>query len=208
VFAPHTGRFLVIAAASLVALTLLWVLAGERIPLFFVPLLVVLGALWVFLAAFFRDPDRPTGAGIVSAADGRIREVVRDSDHWRISVFMNVTNVHVNRFPIDGRVAHLDDSGAGYRPAYQVEAAHNRQRRYTLESSLGQVEVIQMTGILARRLVSFVKVGEAHIKGDRIGMIVLGSRVDVVLPASRAEPVVHVGERVRAGITTIARELP
>ncbi|MFZ1023477.1 MAG: phosphatidylserine decarboxylase [Thermoplasmata archaeon] len=207
-FAPHTGRFLGIAAAALVALTLLWALAGERVPLVIVPLLVGLGALWVFLAAFFRDPERRTGAGIVSAADGRIREVVRDSDRWRISVFMNVTNVHVNRFPIDGRLVHLDDSGAGYRPAYQVDAAHNRQRRYTLETALGQVDVIQMTGILARRLVSFVKVGEAHVKGDRIGMIILGSRVDVLLPASRAAPAVHVGERVRAGVTTIARELP
>jgi phosphatidylserine decarboxylase len=208
VFAPHTGRFLGIAAAAVLALTLLWVLAGERDPLVVLPVLVAVGALWIFLAAFFRDPERPPGAGIVSAADGRVREVSRDGDHWRISVFMNVTNVHVNRFPIDGRLVRLGDSGAGYRPAYQVDAAHNRQRQYSLATTLGQVEVVQMTGILARRLVSFVKVGEAHIKGDRFGMIVLGSRVDVLLPVSRIEPTVRVGERVRAGATTIARELP
>ncbi|MFZ0891293.1 MAG: phosphatidylserine decarboxylase [Thermoplasmata archaeon] len=207
-FAPHTGRFLGIAAAALVVLALLWVFAGERIPFVVVPLLLVLGGLWIFLAAFFRDPERAPGVGIVSAADGRIREVAREADRWRISVFMNVTNVHVNRFPIDGRVVQLGDSGAGFRPAYQVDAAHNRQRRYMLETALGQVDIIQMTGIVARRLVSFVKVGDAGEKGDRIGMIILGSRVDVLIPASRAEPVVHVGERVRAGVTMIARELP
>jgi phosphatidylserine decarboxylase len=100
----------------------------------------------------------------------------------------------------------LDDSGAGYRPAYQVEAAHNRQRRYALDTPLGRVEVIQMTGIVARRLVSFVRVGDSRAKGARMGMIVLGSRVDVLLPASRVIPLVHAGERVRAGVTGIARE--
>jgi phosphatidylserine decarboxylase len=208
VFAPHTGRFLGIAGAVLVALTLLWLLRGGPFPLLAVPLLLAFGGLWGFLAAFFRDPDRSPGAGIVSAADGRIREVVRETDRWRISVFMNVTNVHVNRFPIGGRIVGLDDSGAGYRPAYHVDAAHNRQRRYSLETALGPVDIIQMTGILARRLVSFVKVGEGRAKGDRLGMIVLGSRVDVLLPASRVEPLVHVGDRVRAGVTSIAREIP
>ncbi len=207
-FAPGTGRFLGLGVAALVALTFLWLFRGTPLPLLFVPLLLLGWVLWGFFAEFFRDPQRSPGAGIVSAADGRVRAVTRDGDQWRVSVFMNVTNVHVNRFPLEGRVTAVEDSGRGFRPAYHVEAAHNRQRRYALDTSFGRVEVIQMTGIVARRLVSFVHVGDQRRKGERLGMIVLGSRVDVLLPALHLQPVVEVGERVWAGSSTIAQESP
>lgn len=168
----------------------------------------VVAALWVFFVVFFRDPQRRPGTGIVAPADGRVREVVQEGGLWRVSVFMNVTDVHVNRFPLDGRVLERQDSGRGFRPAYAVGASHNVQRRYRLESAVGPVEVVQMTGLLARRLVSFVGPGDERKKGDRLGMIVLGSRVDLLFAAERARPTVRVGDRTRAGETTVAVEVP
>jgi phosphatidylserine decarboxylase len=209
VFAPGAGRFLGPVGAVLVALAAFLLLGFFPGAQFYLLGLFVLGAaLFVFFAVFFRDPERDPGAGIVSAADGRVRSVVREGDSWRISVFMNVTDVHVNRFPVEARVEAISTAGAGHRPAYRPDAGHNVQRSYRLSTALGPVVVVQMTGILARRLVSFVSVGTTGRRGERLGMIVLGSRVDVLLPAGRASPAVKVGERVRAGTSTIARELP
>ncbi len=168
---------------------------------------LVLFGVWGFLLVFFRDPERHAdGAGVVSAADGRVRAVDREGARWRISVFMNVTDVHVNRFPLDASVVSVSDAGRGHRPAYRADAHHNRQRAYTLDTRLGPVEVVQMTGVVARRLVTFVSAGDQRARGDRLGMIVLGSRVDVLLPADRCRPKVSVGERVRAGVSVIALE--
>ena len=206
-FAPGAGRFVGPPATAAVLLAVLW--AVRAIPaasLVLLALLALATALALFFAVFFRDPDRPPGPGIVSAADGRVRAVERDGETLRISVFMNVTNVHVNRMPLDATVARVEQAGHGYRPAYAADAEGNVARRYALATPLGPVEVVQITGIVARRLVSFVAPGARLRKGDRFGMIVLGSRVDVLLPAARAEPAVAVGDRVRAGTSTIARE--
>ncbi|MGA7923836.1 MAG: phosphatidylserine decarboxylase [Thermoplasmata archaeon] len=165
---------------------------------------LALVALAGFFTIFFRDPDRAVGDGVVSAADGRVREVTREGDRWRVSVFMNVTDVHVNRAPYASRVLTIEDGGEGFRPAYTVDAAHNVQRRFELSTTLGPVEVIQMTGIVARRLVSLVPPGTDLAKGQRFGMIVLGSRVDVLLPASCCVPRVRKGDRVWAGTSSIA----
>jgi phosphatidylserine decarboxylase len=202
VFAPGASRYLAASALALVVLSFLAGLIGVG-PL--TVAVVVLWAFWVFFAVFLRDPRRTPGEGVVSAADGRVREVTCEGARWRISVFMNVTNVHVNRFPLDGEVEAISTSGAGFRPAYRADARHNLQCSYTLATSIGTVEVVQMTGIVARRLVPFVDVGSRGAKGGRLGMIVLGSRVDVLLPADRAAPTVRVGDRVRAGASTIAR---
>ncbi len=168
---------------------------------------LLLSALWLFFVVFFRDPERVPGPGVVSAADGRVRAVAREGDRWRVAVFMNVTDVHVNRFPMGARVVSVGDAGAGFRPAYSEDATHNLQRRYALATADGAAEVVQMTGIVARRLVSFVRPGDERPKGARLGMIVLGSRVDVLLPADRFRPAVRPGDRVRAGVSTIAEEL-
>ena len=201
--------------AGFLAFSGLCLSVGLIVSVYFVNV-VALGAVlalfvaWGFLLVFFRDPERrPEGNGILSAADGQVRavEAAEDGDTWRVSVFMNVTNVHVNRFPIDARVVSVSDTGEGHRPAYRADAHHNRQRSYTLETAIGAVQVVQMTGILARRLVSFVLPGERRLRGERLGMIVLGSRVDVLLPGARCRPVVSVGMRVRAGQTVIARPL-
>lgn len=205
-FAPGAGRFLGPVGAAAIAGAILGIEPGLRLVLW--PLAIGLAALEVFFAVFFRDPERTPGEGVVSAADGRVRAVERDGDRLRISVFMNVTNVHVNRFPMDARVEAISTSGSGFRPAYRDEARHNVQRAYRLTTALGEIEVVQMTGIVARRLVSFVRPGDAGPRGARLGMIVLGSRVDVLLPADRVEPLVARGARVRAGSTTLARVRP
>jgi phosphatidylserine decarboxylase len=206
VFAPGAGRFL--AAAGVVLVLVAALLAVGVVPDRWVAAagLVVAAALWMFFAAFFRDPERTPGEGVVSAADGRVRAVDREGDRWRISVFMNVTDVHVNRLPVDARVESIGDAGHGYRAAYRPDADLNVRRSYILTTALGPVEVVQMTGVVARRLVSFVRAGDSGRKGDRFGMIVLGSRVDVLLSVAHATPSVKVGDRVRAGETPIARE--
>lgn len=203
--APRAGVFVVPAAALLVGGAVL-ALAVPGSGRYEGTVLAALGgALVVFFLVFFRDPTRAPGEGVVSAADGRVREVRTDGDRLLVSVFMNVTNVHVNRFPLDGRVERIEASGTGFRPAYAPDAERNVQRRYTLSTELGPVEVVQITGVVARRLVSFVDVGQSVRRGDRLGMIVLGSRVDVWMPAARVRAAVRTGERVRAGTSTIAR---
>jgi phosphatidylserine decarboxylase len=208
VFAPGAGRPLGAVAIVLLLVAALVALGVVPDRWAAVAALAVAGAVWLFLAAFFRDPERIPGSGVVSSADGRVRAVDREGDRWRISVFMNVSDVHVNRFPTDARVEAIRAAGSGYRPAYRPDADHNVQRSYLLSTALGPVEVVQMTGVVARRLVSFVREGSEGRKGERLGMIVLGSRVDVLLPAARVAPAVKVGDRVRAGASTIAREVP
>lgn len=207
-FAPGSTGALTLGAVFWVAPLILF--ATGVVPAN-VPGLALVGAVaavWAFIAVFFRDPERAAGEGIVAPADGIVREVVQEDGRWRISVFMNVTDVHVNRFPLDAEVERIDDSGAGYRPAFSVDASHNVQRCYRLRTGIGPVDVVQMTGLLARRLVSFVALGDRRAKGARLGMIVLGSRVDLLLPAGRVRPTVARGDRTRAGRTTVARESP
>jgi phosphatidylserine decarboxylase len=206
VFAPRAGRPLVAVGIIILVIAVLITVGVLPHPLVTIVAMSVGTAVWLFLAGFFRDPERTPGDGIVSAADGRIREVVREGDLWRVSVFMNVTDVHVNRLPLDATVEAVGDAGHGFRPAYRPDANHNVQRSYRLSTAVGPVEVVQITGVVARRLVTFVRAGWSGRKGERFGMIVLGSRVDVLWPALRAQPVVKVGDRVRAGQTTIARE--
>lgn len=204
-FAPGSSRWLAVSLALLLVLGAALALGHTTVPLGAVGALVGASLVWLFFAWFLRDPERTVGDGVVSAADGTVREVAREGDRWRIAVFMNVTDVHVNRFPVEGTVTRVVTEGQGFRPAYRPDARHNLQRHYALDSVQGPVEVVQMTGILARRLVSFVREGDHRPKGSRLGMIVLGSRVDVLVPADRFEPAVHVGDRVWAGRSTVAR---
>ncbi len=207
-FAPGGARFIAPAGAALALVGLAVGLRALPAGPLEVALAAVLAALLVFFAIFFRDPERPAGPGIVSAADGRIRAVERRGDGWFISVFMNVTDVHVNRFPLDGTVESMERGGTGFAPAYRSGADSNVHLRYRLATALGPVEVVQITGAVARRIVPFVRPGDARRKGDRLGMIVLGSRVDLVLPGGRVRPTVAPGDRVRAGVSTVAEIAP
>ena len=170
---------------------------------FIVPTIIFLVIL-VFMLMFFRDPQRNIGDGIVAPADGVIQKVEYADGQARIVTFMNIHNVHVNRCPASGRVKKVERGKGGFAPAYAKGAALNEQVRITLETDIGEVRIVQIVGAVARRIVPYVKEGQSLSKGERIGMIRFGSRVDVCLPKDRVRIQVKAGQRVRAGETTVA----
>ena len=179
-----------------------------------------LGALAVvgggFMIFFFRDPDRsppPDPDAILSGADGRVMEIVEEpeaefigGEALRISVFLSVFNVHVNRAPVAGRVAALK-----YTPGRFLFAFDNRASRVNENNSIllvdGPVRCLtrQIVGPVARRVVHWLAPNQVLQKGDRIGMMKFGSRLDIYLPRGSAEVCVRKGMKVRAGETVLAR---
>jgi phosphatidylserine decarboxylase len=193
-FAPGVRRF---AAPPLAAAAVLLFVSP---PLAFAAVLVSVGVF-----AFFRDPDRaPPESGVVSPADGRV-SVVRDEDDGRVrvGVFMNVTDVHVNRAPMDGFVELVEHTPGGHWPAFSKESDRNERVRV----QFGRHEVVLIAGAFARRITPYVESGRTVERGDRIGHIAFGSRADVVLPPEYdlADVRVETGDRVRAGETVVAR---
>lgn len=198
----------------------LLICAGAALILFilsspFAWLAVLLG-LWV--AYFFRDPARvtPVAPGlVVSGADGRISSVAEavpppelglgDRPLPRVSVFMNVFNVHVNRAPVSGRIARIAYRPGAFLNADLDKASEDNERNgFRIETDAGAtIGVVQIAGLVARRIVCFVREGEAVVAGDRIGLIRFGSRVDHYLPAG-TRPLVTVGQTAIAGETVIA----
>lgn len=163
-----------------------------------------------FFILFFRDPDRKTGEGIVACADGKIREIkkMKESDIGqciRISTFMNLHNVHVNRMPLDGVVEDVVHIPGGYVPAFKKESEKNERVILTIITDIGLVKIIQIAGTIARRIVPYISKGDKVKKGERIGIIRLGSRVDVYLPSGKIKKtVVKNKDSVKAGESTIA----
>lgn len=153
---------------------------------------------------FFRDPARTPGRGLVAPADG----VVSGVDEWedgrtRVATFMNPLDVHVNRAPLDGVVRSVAHVRGGFVPAFRKDSERNERVVWIFDTAVGELEVVQITGAVAKRIVPYLGAGAAVRKGDRIGIIRLGSRVDVYLPAGVA-PAVKVGDRMVAGETTLA----
>ena len=170
------------------------------------PLLLALFFLW-----FFRDPEREiadTPGAVVSPADGKVTDVsviaAGGEKRRRISVFLSVFDVHVNRSPIAGVVREVRYQRGRFLNAMNaMSAEHNEQNIVTLEGS-GQVVIFkQIAGLLARRIVFYPKVGDLLQRGQRVGLIKFGSRVDVLFDAD-ARLQVKVGDRVRGGSTVIA----
>lgn len=156
--------------------------------------------LTVFFVVFFRDPERtPRGDGIISPADG----VVMRADK-KVTIFMNVHNVHVNRAPLSGVVKRIEYRKGGYLPAFHKDSDRNERNNITMETEYGDVEVTQIAGILARRIVCYVNEGDMVERGQRIGVIRFGSRADVTIP-DEFEVIVNPGDRVKAGESRIAR---
>jgi len=166
----------------------------------------VLGfALAGFVVWFHRDPDRaPNGPGVVTPADGKV-SVIREEDDGRIrvGVFMNVHNVHVNRAPLDGTVEDVTHEPGGHRPAFDKESEHNERVRI----ETGEWTLVLIAGAFARRIHPYVAAGDELARGDRLGHISFGSRVDLVLPEQydRDDVTVESGEKVQAGETVLAR---
>ncbi|MBW2579288.1 MAG: phosphatidylserine decarboxylase family protein [Deltaproteobacteria bacterium] len=173
----------------------------------------VLLGLTVFVACFFRNPPREIPGGensVVAPADGRVVDVAEvegpDGNKWlRIGIFLSVFNVHVNRCPLAGRVVAKERGGQGFLAAFNPKAeAENVRCALTLETAAGmRFQVVQITGLIARRIVCHPQVGEWVRRGDRYGLIRFGSRTDVLLPLT-AVAKVKVRDRVRGGSTIIA----
>ena len=165
--------------------------------------------LALFVLYFFRDPDRqsPDGEKIVLApADGRVTAVERSPSGGRVSIFLSAFDCHINRSPVDGVVAEAHHTPGRYHPAWQGRASsENERNRVVIRAAGGDYGVTQIAGVMARRIVCVKRPGDPVARGERIGMIRFGSRTDLDLPPG-AEPLVTVGDRVRAGLTIVARE--
>lgn len=171
-----------------------------------IPLLLGAFFLW-----FFRDPERqiPADQGaIVSPADGKVTDVsptlLNGEPGTRISIFLNVFNVHVNRTPITGMITNVQYKPGKFGNAVgAISAEENEQNVVTLRGAIGTVVFKQIAGLLARRIVFRKKVGDQVLRGERVGLIKFGSRVDVIFPAA-AEIKVNVGDHVAGGSSVLA----
>ena len=160
---------------------------------------IFLIVLSLFLLYFYRDPHRTIESGIVSPADGLIQRAEKKKGRVYVSIFMNVHNVHVNRLPFDGKIISQKHKSGGYLPAFSKDSDKNERLLTKLETSIGTMNIIQIAGVLVRRIVSYVKPNDYISKGERIGLIHFGSRVDLSFESAGIELLVKEGETVLAG---------
>ncbi|AAM03569.1 TPA: phosphatidylserine decarboxylase [Methanosarcina acetivorans] len=189
------------AAASATALFAILSWATDSLP--FLNHAAHMGmALTFFMVIFFRDPERKveiSDAYMISPADGTVIDI-RDR---KICIFMFLQNVHVNRAPISGKIREITYKKGGYLPAFCKDSERNERNEFIIHSKYGDVEVTQIAGTIARRIVTYSNVNDSVEQGQRIGMIRFGSRVDVTIPHD-FDITVCKGERVLAGKTVIA----
>jgi len=184
-----------------------------------VPAAIVLGVLALGNLAFFRNPRRQAPAGehlLLAPADGKVVEAGPASDPdgfvqnaQRVAIFLSIFNVHVNSAPVSGKVSGKRSSGNKFLAAFNPDASARKvQSRLDVESLSGlRIGVAQITGLIARRIISYPEVGDSLERGEAYGLICYGSRMEVYLPAEvalRVKP----GDRVRAGASVIGEALP
>ena len=184
-------------------------LSGRRSGLF------AIGAAGAILM-FFRDPERsldPDPDVVYAAADGFVTDVEEAHEPWipggdalRISTFLSIHNVHVNRSPVEGSITKMEEVAGKFVPAFLGGSKdENHQNRIAIDGPKGRAVVAQIAGMVARKISRWVEIGERVAAGQRIGLIHFGSRTDVLLPMGSADPLVRPGDRVRAGVTPLAR---
>jgi phosphatidylserine decarboxylase len=171
-------------------------------------------ALAAFFAYFFRDPERqvPSEPGlVVSPADGRVVVAGPADPRWsppgtwtQVTIFLSPMDVHMNRTPVDGGITRIAYRTGTFLPAYKAEAGQNELNEIWIDHHGEPVVVRQIVGVLARRIVCRVAEGQTLARGERIGLMKFGSRMDVFLPP-RADLLVRVGQHVVAGETVLAR---
>lgn len=158
----------------------------------------------IFFIWFFRDPER-TAQGpedvIVSPADGKVVDI-RDNT---ACIFMNINNVHVNRAPVSGKIVQMKHKDGGYLPAFFKDSHRNERNLICIESDYGLVRIVQIAGTVTRRIDTYFNVGDRVVRGERIGMIRFGSRVDIT-PPDGYTLMVNKGDRVKAAVSAIARK--
>src|SRR5688572_8429317 len=168
-----------------------------------------------FFAYFFRDPDRgiPTGSGIVvSPADGKVMVAGPADPRWappgewhQVTIFLSPLDVHMNRAPVSGRITRIEYRPGKFLPAYKHEANDNELNEIWIEDEGRTFVVRQVVGVLARRIVCRVHEGDEVARGERIGLMKFGSRMDVFMPTD-IEILVSVGQHVVAGESILARD--
>ena len=189
-------RFLVpLAILALVAFILEWTGVG-----------LLISGLFAFVAFFFRNPTRTIPAdpqAIVSPADGKVVRLERVGNVTRMSIFLSLFDVHVNRSPIAGRIEAMDYRPGKFLVAFNDKASTDNERNIIMVND-GRITIVftQIAGIVARRIVCWKKKGDVVTKGELVGLIRFGSRVDVLFPAG-TEATVSVGDRVKGGSTRI-----
>jgi phosphatidylserine decarboxylase precursor-related protein len=178
-------------------------------------LALVFLALFLFTIAFFRDPDRQVPADpnlIVAPADGTVRDIVYSDEKEvlktktrRVGIFLSIFNVHTNRAPIDGRIIYRQHHEGLCLDARDPDCPEkNEAMTWAFQNPSGTIVVRQLTGAIARRIVTWANVGDELKKGERFGMIRFGSRTELYLPLN-AEVLVKTGDHVSGGSTVIAR---
>jgi phosphatidylserine decarboxylase len=211
-FAEGGGGTLLIAVAVVAGAFALWLIWPESLLLDLLLFVVAIAA--VFVLYFFRDPNRRIARepGIVVApADGKVVAIVEEHEPiylkeyiCRLSIFLSIFDVHVQRAPIDGQVALVEHRPGAFLQAFRPEASDvNEFVAMIINSKYGRIMVKQIAGILARRCVNYAEVGETLEKGQRFGLIKFGSRVDLLLPPG-SRFLVQVGDQVYAGLTPVA----
>jgi len=211
-FAREGYPFMMLASAVAIAGYLV-ALQRRSWPLWLLAFALTLLALWV--AYFFRDPERDGERGddvVISPADGRV-VMISEVDEpaflhgraLRISIFMNVFNVHVNRYPVSGTVKYVHyNPGKFLHAAIEKSSLQNEQMSVGLDHGGTRILVRQIAGLIARRIVTYSREGETVAQGERMGIIRFGSRVDIFLPPST--PIAaKVGQTTYAGTTLLAR---
>lgn len=202
-----------IYTANLVTLVVLVIALKASLPWLWIAwALLTIVTVWVHY--FFRDPEREGARGpnlVISPADGKIVSVVEVHEPAfirgpaiRISVFMNIFSVHVNRYPVTGTVGYVQyNPGKFLNAAVEKASLENEQMSVGIDTPKGRVLVRQIAGLIARRIVTYSRSGDAAQQGVRFGIIRFGSRVDVFLPTT-AKVRVKVGEQAQAGLTVLA----
>jgi phosphatidylserine decarboxylase len=204
----HREGFRFIGIFALVSLVLFWLWS---------PLGWIGTAMTIWCTLFFRDPERvtPVREGLVVApADGRVSRIINavpppelnlgERPMARVSIFMSVFNCHVNRSPISGRIEKIVyKSGAFINADLDKASEHNERNSFVISTATARIGVVQIAGLIARRIVCFVREGTTVGAGQRLGMIRFGSRVDVYLPDG-VRPLVAEGQTAIAGETVLA----
>lgn len=198
-------------------------MAKDGFP-FLIPLLILAVVFWtfgskpaaaffliqsLFVVFFFRDPEReipqdPTA--IVSPADGKVVDIARQVDGTtRVSIFLSILNVHVNRAPVDGIVESTQYIPGKFKVAFDPGASVENERNVlVIDHGSYKIKLSQIAGILARRIVCWKRAGDHVSKGERIGLIKFGSRVDLFLPEN-ITPLIKIGDKVEGGSTIVGR---
>jgi phosphatidylserine decarboxylase len=209
------GLLFIAIAAVVAASAFGFAISRRSWGLWLAAFVLLLLALWV--AYFFRDPERVGDRGaslVVSPADGKLIMITEvDEPSFvqgraiRLSIFMNVFNVHVNRYPVDGIVKYIHyNKGKFFNASAEKSSLENEQMSVGIETGGHRVLLRQIAGLIARRIVTYSKLGETVKQGDRMGIIRFGSRVDVFLPMGSSVRA-KLGDVTTAGVTILA-ELP